>query len=60
VEVESGSEDGVDAIAVLALEVVAVHPVHGFDVVDDRLDRGPSFHLAFDGGGGGRVASSRR
>jgi hypothetical protein len=56
VEVESGSEDGVDAIAVLALEVVAVHPVHGFDVADDRLDRGPSFHLAFDGGGGGRVA----
>ena len=52
-EVESGGgEDGVDAIAVLAREIVAAHPVLGLDVTDDRLDRGASSHLAFDGGGG--------
>ena len=44
--------DGVDAVAVLPLEVVAVHPVLGLEVTDDRLDRAPSFHLAFDDGGG--------
>jgi len=53
VEVEPGcGEDGVAAVAVLPLEVIAVHPVLGLDVTDDRLDCGPSFHLAFDRGSG--------
>ena len=47
VEVEAGGgEDGVDAVAVLALEVVAVPSMVGLDVTDDRL-------------GGGRGRSSR-
>ena len=38
VEVEAGGgEDGVDAVAVLPLEVVAVHPVVGLDLPDETL-----------------------
>lgn len=47
-----GCEDGVDSVAVAALEVVAVHAVLGLEVVDDRLDGGAALHLAFDRGGG--------
>jgi hypothetical protein len=53
VEVETnGGEDGVDAVAVLALEVVALHSMVGLEVTDHRLDGGAALHLAFDGGGG--------
>ncbi len=51
-KLKCGGEDGVDAVAVTALEIVAVQAVVGLDVADDRLDRGASFHLAFDRGGG--------
>jgi hypothetical protein len=47
-----GGEDGVDAVAVLALEVVAVHPMAGLEVADHRLDRAAALHLAFDCDGG--------
>ena len=44
VEVETGGgEDGVDAVAVLALEVVAVHAMVGLEVADHRLDGGAAF-----------------
>src|SRR5260370_25866584 len=36
----------------MPVEVFAVNPGLGVDVTDDRLDRGPPFHLAFDDGGG--------
>ena len=53
VEVEvGGGEDGVDAVAVLALEVVAVHSMVGLEVADHRLDGGAALPLVFYGGGG--------
>ena len=49
VEVEAGGgEDGVDTVAVLAFEVVAVHSMIGLDVTDHRLDGGAALHLAFE------------
>ena len=49
-EIVTGSgEDGIDAIAFAALEVIASHPVFSFDMADDRLDGGTSFHLATKG-----------
>src|SRR5207237_4293062 len=42
-------EDGVDAVAEAALEVVAVHAVLGLDVADDGLDSRTTLHLAPDG-----------
>lgn len=42
-------EDGVDAVAEAALEVVAVHAVLGIDVADDGLDSRTTLHLAPDG-----------
>ena len=41
-------EDGVDGITLFVGEVVAVHSVFVFEVTDDRFDRCPSPHLAFD------------
>ena len=35
-----------------SLEVIAAHAMLGLEMADDGFDRGPSFHLAFDGGGG--------
>lgn len=35
--VAGGGQDGVDGVALLAGEVVAVHPVLGLDVADHRL-----------------------
>jgi hypothetical protein len=46
--VASGDEHGISAGAVAALEVIAVHPVLGLHVPDDRLDRGAAFHFAAD------------
>jgi hypothetical protein len=47
VEVEAGgSEDGIDAVAVLANEEVAVHAMVGLEVADHRLDGGSALHLA--------------
>jgi hypothetical protein len=43
-----GGEHGVGAIAVKALEVIAVQSVLGLQMADDRLDRGAAFHLAAD------------
>ena len=46
-EVIAGSrEDGIDAVAVAALEVIAIHAVLGLDVADDGLDGGAALHLA--------------
>src|SRR5690349_21210277 len=42
-------EDGVDAVADAAFEIVAVHAVLGLDVADDGLDSRTTFHLAPDG-----------
>jgi hypothetical protein len=51
-EVEAGGgEDGVDAVALAALELIAVHAVLGLDVADNGLDSGAALHLAADGGG---------
>ena len=49
--VTGGGEDGIDAVALTALEMVAVRAVFGFEMADDRLDRGSAFHLAADGSG---------
>src|ERR1700754_5121960 len=49
-EVVAGrGEDGVDAIADAAFEIVAVHAVLGHDVADDGLDSRTTLHLATDG-----------
>src|SRR6476620_11218357 len=42
-------EDGVDAVADAAFEIVAVHAVLGLDVADDGLDSRTTLHLAPDG-----------
>ena len=42
-------EDGVDGVASGAGETVAFEQAVGFGMADDRLDRGPSAQLAFDG-----------
>src|SRR5260221_8500380 len=49
--VAGGGEDGVDAVAVATLEMVAAHAVLGLEMTDDRLDRGSALHLAADGFG---------
>ncbi len=49
--VAGGGEDGVAAVAVATLEVIAAHAVLGLEVADHRLDGGAAFHLAFDDGG---------
>ena len=49
--VAGGGEHGVDAVAVGSLEIVAAHAVLGLEMADDRLYRGPSFHLTPDDGG---------
>jgi hypothetical protein len=50
-EVVAGrGEDGVDAVADAAFEIVAVHAVLGLDVADDGLDSRTTLHLAPDGG----------
>jgi hypothetical protein len=36
--VADGGEDGIDTVAIAALEVVAAHAVLALDVADDRLD----------------------
>lgn len=38
--VASGGKDGIDAVAVAALDVVAAHAVLGLDVADNRLAAG--------------------
>ena len=51
-EVEAdGGEDGVDAVAMVSLEVIPVHSVLGLEMADDGLDRSASLHFALDGGG---------
>src|SRR6476620_6822292 len=45
-------QDGVDAVADAAFEVVAVHAVLGLDVADDGLDGRTTLHLAPDGSRG--------
>ncbi len=51
-EVVAGcGEDGVGAIALATLEIVAVHAVIDLDMADHRLNGGPSLHLAANGGG---------
>src|SRR6478736_9507678 len=42
-------EDGVDAVADAAFEIVALHAVLGLDVTDDGLDSRAALHLATDG-----------
>ena len=49
--VSGGGQHGVGTIAIAALEVIAVPAVLGFEVADDRLDRGAAFHLAADRSG---------
>jgi hypothetical protein len=40
----AAGEDGVDAVAVLALEVIAAHSMVGLEVADHRLDGGAALH----------------
>lgn len=42
-------EDGIDAVAEAAFEIVAVHAVLGLDVADVGFDSCTMFHLAQDG-----------
>ncbi len=44
--VAGGGENGVGAVAVAALEVIAVRAMLGLDVADHRLDGGWAPHLA--------------
>ena len=45
----SGSgEHSIDAVTVASFEVIAIHPMLGLHVANDRLDGGPAFHLALD------------
>ena len=46
--VAGGGENGVGAVAVAALEVIAVRAMLGLDVADHRLDGGWAPHLAAD------------
>ena len=46
--VSGGGEDGVDAVAVASLEIIAAEAVLGLEMADDRLDGGAAFHLAAD------------
>ena len=46
--VTGGGEHGIDAVAVAAVEIIAVHPMLRLHVPDDRLDRGASFHFVAD------------
>ena len=45
----SGGEDSVDAVAVAALEMVAVHAVIVLEVADHGFDGGAPSHLAANG-----------
>ncbi|KRR01952.1 hypothetical protein CQ10_41300 [Bradyrhizobium valentinum] len=49
--VAGGGENGVDAVAVAALEMVATHSVVVLEMADHRLDSGTTPHLAVDGFG---------
>ena len=49
--VAGGGENGVDAVAVAALEMVATHSVVVLEMADHRLDGGTTPHLAADGFG---------
>jgi hypothetical protein len=46
--ISGGGEDGVDAVAVAPLEVVAAEAVFGLEMADGRLDGGSALHLAAD------------
>jgi hypothetical protein len=48
--VAGSGEHGATAIAIASFEVIAAHPVLGLDVLNDRLDRGATTHLAADRG----------
>lgn len=49
-EVVSGrGEDGVDAVPVAAVGIIAVHAVLGLNMADERLDSRATLHLATDG-----------
>jgi hypothetical protein len=51
-EVVAGcGKDGVDAVAVAAFDIIAVHAVLGLDMADDWLHGGAALHLAADGSG---------
>ena len=48
-EVVAGSgEDGVDGVTLTVPEIVAAHPVFGFEMADDRLNGGAPAQLALD------------
>ena len=46
--VSGGGEDGIDGITLAIAEIVAAHPMLGFEMADDGLDGGASSHLALD------------
>ena len=51
-EVVAGSgKDGVDAVSLGSLEIVAAHAVLGLEMADDRLDGSAAPHLAANRGG---------
>jgi hypothetical protein len=51
-EVVAGSgEHSIDAVTVASFEVIAIHPMLGLHVANDRLDRSAATHLAADRGG---------
>ena len=46
--VAGGGEHGVGTVAVAAFEIIAAHAVLGFEMADNRFDRGAALHLAAD------------
>jgi hypothetical protein len=49
--VAGGGEHGIDALAVVALEIIAPHSIVVLEVTDHGLDGGAAAHLATDGFG---------
>ena len=49
--VGGSSEDSIDGVALPVPEVIATHPMFGFEVTDHGLDGGTSAQLALDGRG---------
>ena len=45
-------QNGVDAVAVTAFQIIAAHAVLGLQMSDDRLDRRSPLHLTFESGCG--------
>jgi len=46
--VAGGGKDGIGGVALTVPEIIAAHPVFGFEMADDRLDGRAAAQTAFD------------